>query len=351
VLGAPERVFGVEEILGNTVLLLIGQDEAATGADDGGGHGQPGEQEMFEGDGIAHKNNQQRHNDRQELGAGQRGTRGFGKAQRIGGRSFPCSSEEDDGGGGKRPNKVAQSGSGERSCDEDKVGEIGKGCGGKDQRQNNTKRAKPRRKLIAGAKGKAQGKEKIANNVENEDLAKDGGLFEQPARGREEEVQIHGNGHDGDLKEVQYAEPVDAGGRLVGGRKKHQKDGSWPNKEEDVGRPRGLSSTRNKTLVIGSDGLSGRLESKGKGKKDPKLPRVTESVPGTVVAGNGSQRGCQEIETIASEDGGPGGTEKGDLGEEQSSDDDGGDKEEAREPARRKQKDLTGKANRSRQTW
>ncbi|HTP67924.1 MAG TPA: hypothetical protein VMJ35_03400 [Dongiaceae bacterium] len=97
----------------------------------------------------------------------------------------------------------------------------------------------------------------------------------------------------------------------------------------------------NKALVVGSDGLSSALEGKGESEQGPELAWVAGRAAGAVETGGGGEEGRQEIETIAEEESGPRGPDKGKLDEEQGDNDDSGNEEEARKPARRKQEDLT----------
>ena len=82
-----------------------------------------------------------------------------------------------------------------------------------------------------------------------------------PAGGGVEEIEIGGDGNDRDLDEVEDAEPINAGGVLVGTRKEHHEDGSGPDEEQDVGGPGNLRGAGDETLVVGADGLSEGFES------------------------------------------------------------------------------------------
>ena len=176
---------------------------------------------------------------------GRRGDRG----SLIGRGLFPVCSEENDRSVREHPHDVAPTGSADRSADGKKVGDVSESGVRKSQRQHQTQRAEPQGQSDARAQNKPNGKEEIAGCMKNEDLAEYGVLLKPTGR-REKEVQVGGDGNDGDLKEIQYAGPINAGRCVVGGGQKQQKDRGRPDEKEDVGGPGQLSGTGDKALVV-----------------------------------------------------------------------------------------------------
>lgn len=123
-----------------------------------------------------------------------------------------------------------------------------------------------------------------------------------PAGGGVEEIEIGGDGNDSDLEEVEDAEPIDAGGVLVGARKEHHEDGSGPDEEQNIGGPGNLRGTGDKALVVGADGLSKGFESEGDGEKKPELARVGGRAARDIEGAGGSEEDHHEVEGIGNEE-------------------------------------------------
>ena len=94
--GTAESAFGVEKIFGNAALTTIGKDETHGRADDGGGDDEPGEHDLFAGNGAAHEDDEERDGDGQDLGVEKRANARIGGGQRKGRGLLPVDGEEND---------------------------------------------------------------------------------------------------------------------------------------------------------------------------------------------------------------------------------------------------------------
>ena len=86
-----------------------------------------------------------------------------------------------------------------------------------------------------------------------------------PAKGRVEEVEIEGGGNDADLDEIESAEGIETGGVLVGTRNEQHENRRGPDEEQEIGGIGTEGGARDKTLVVGADGLSQCFEREGDG--------------------------------------------------------------------------------------
>jgi len=142
-------------------------------------------------------------------------------------------------------------------------------------------------------------------------------LIGLPARGGVEEIKIERDGEDGDLKEVKKAKGINAGGILVGTRKKDHEYGSGPDEEENIGRPRNLCGIGNKALVVGADGLSQGLERKGDGEEEPNLASVAGRALGDIERANGGEDDHGNVEGVGNKEAGDRGVNKFEVEDEQ----------------------------------
>ncbi len=141
--GAAEGAFGVEKIVRDTALAAIGEDEADGGTKDGGSDGDPGEEQLFAGDGAAHEDDDERRGDRKNL-------RGHhGAEARTGGRErkklgrLPVDGEKNDNEIGKHPEEIAPGGGTDGGVDGEEVVRVGKNGSEESEGENDGKRAKP----------------------------------------------------------------------------------------------------------------------------------------------------------------------------------------------------------------
>lgn len=95
----------------------------------------------------------------------------------------------------------------------------------------------------------------------------------EPTDGRVEKVEIKSDSDDDSLEKIEDAEPVNAGGNIVGRRIKKEKERSGPDKEEDVRGPGRLSRTGHETLIVGGNGLSEGFEDESDSDENPDLAR------------------------------------------------------------------------------
>jgi hypothetical protein len=103
-----------------------------------------------------------------------------------------------------------------------------------DDSKDEGKQAKPSRDNGARAEEKGESKDEVAGNVNDEDLAEKGGLIGLPAGWSVEKIKVESGGEDGDLKKIEKANGVDAGGVVVGTGKEDHENGCGPNEEENV---------------------------------------------------------------------------------------------------------------------
>ena len=339
-LGAMKSLFGFEEMVGDLLLLLIGEDETNRRGKDGSSDGEPGEKEVLARDGVAHKDDEEGEGGGQELGCDGGHSRCVAGRNPGGGRLLPVDGKNNHAGVRKHPNEVSPTGTGDRVGEGEVIGDV-RQCGkGKSQCQDATEGAEPGGCADASPKHKAGGEEQVANGVKDEDLAQDG-VLPGPTSRREKEVKIGGDGYDNDLDEVEDARPVVAGGSLAGIGKEEQEDGSGPYEEKNVRGPRGLGSVRDEALVIGGNGLSAGLQSKGDGDEGPDLTRVGRRAKRPAKADQGGEGDHGQVEGIREEE--THGRARSDKEVETEGKKDSGDEKQqkAREPARRKQGNLT----------
>ena len=233
-LRAAQSFLGVEQVVGDAALPAVGEHEAGGGTDDRGGDGDPSEGQLFTSDGTAHENDEERDGNRENLSGdkladGREGGDGSGLGL------LPGDGEQDNDEVGQHPEKVTPTGSTGGGTEGKEVIGIGENSGKEDETKDRGERAKPGGQGSPGAPEEGEGENEVPDNVENEDLPEECGLLGLPAGGGVEEIEIGGGGNDSDLEEVEDAEPIDAGGVLVGARKEHHEDGSGPDEEQEIG--------------------------------------------------------------------------------------------------------------------
>ena len=108
--GAAEGAFGVEKIVRDTALAAIGEDETNGGAEDGGGDGKPSEEQLFAGDGAAHKNDDERRGDGKNLRGHHGAEAGTGVRKRKKFGRLPVHGEKNDHKIGEHPEKIGPGG-------------------------------------------------------------------------------------------------------------------------------------------------------------------------------------------------------------------------------------------------
>jgi hypothetical protein len=154
----------------------------------------------------------------------------------------------------------------------------------------------------AGPCEESEGKDKVADQVEDEDIADDSIRIGTPGGGGIKVIEINGEGNDSDLKEVEDAKGIEADGVLIGGREEDHEDWGGPEEIENVGGPRKLRGRGNEALVIGSDGLGQGFESKSSGEKEPKLARVAGGSPGNIEGASSGEEGHDKVEAIGNQE-------------------------------------------------
>src|SRR5712664_2704282 len=252
-LGMGEGPLGFEKFLGDAALFAVGEDETNGGAEEGGGDGNPGKRNLINRNGAPHEEDEKGDHNGKTIGDGEIAERGdwFGygilAATRRGGK-------ENNGEPGKEKEKITPTGGAERGLEcEEKIG-IGQDGEQKHEEESEGKRAKAGRGGVARAEKEARGEKRVTHDIEGQDMARQVRGAGEPPRWGIKEVEIGGDGNDGDLCEVEDAEPIPAAGFFVGGGKEHHEDRSGPNEEEDVrghGHVRGAGDV---ALVVGGDG-------------------------------------------------------------------------------------------------
>lgn len=166
-------------------------------------------------------------------------------------------------------------------------------------------------------------------------------MFDLPEQWGIEEVDVDGDGQNGNLEKIEETKRVDPRGFVSRARKKDHESRSSPDKEEDVGRPRSLRGTGDKTLVIGTDGLGEQGKHESDGKENPQLAGVTA---GTHGCPEGTAHGEQDyggIERIGDEQAGGSGMNKAKVERQEQRDEKGGSESVTRGLAGAKQENLT----------
>ena len=335
--GAAESSFGVEKIFGNAALTAIGEDETDGRADDGGGDDEPGEHDLFAGNGATHEDYKEGDGDGQDLGieksANARVGGGQGKRRGL----LPVDGEDDDEEAGKHPDEVTPSG-GDAGVDQSKeIFGVGENESEEYRGQDEAKGAQPRRKRGAGPEEEGEREERVARKVNEENLAEKSGLVGLPTRGGVEEIEIESDSEDSDLQKIEKTKGIDGGRIFFGTRKEDHEDGSSPDEEEDVGGPRALRGAGDETLVIGADGLAQGFQGKGDSEKEPKLARITGRAAGGVEAANGGEENYGGVEGVGSEETAGGGANEFEIKEKQQHEEKSGRESETRKSTRGEQ--------------
>ena len=125
-----------------------------------------------------------------------------------------------------------------------------------------------------------------------------------PAQWGKEKVDVNRDGEDGDLQEIEKAKGVDGGGIVFGAGQKHHEDGSGPDEEEDIGRPRRERGAGDKGLVVGSDGLCGGGERESDGEQEPELAGIAGGAASRVERADGGEQDNGEVEGVGQEQAG-----------------------------------------------
>jgi len=300
-------------LISDAALPAVGENEAGGGTDDGGGDGEPSE-ELSARNSMAHEDDEERNGDRENLSGDKIADGGGGGRSGLG--LLPGDSEQDDEDQRQHPEEITPTGSTDGGAECEEVDGIRKNSGEENETKDKRERAKPGGKRIPGAPEEGEGEREIPGNVEHENLPEEGGLLGLPARGGVEEIKIGGDSNDGDLEEVEDAEPTNAGGILVGRREKHHENGSGPQEEQDVGGPGNVCGAREKTLVVGADGHSQGFEREANGEKEPELARVTGRAARDMEGASGSKEDHSEVEGIGEKEACAGGANKFEVQDE-----------------------------------
>jgi hypothetical protein len=162
-----------------------------------------------------------------------------------------------------------------------------------------------------------------------------------PASGGVEEIEIEGDGKNGDLEEIEKAKRVDAGGVLVGARKKDHEDRSGPDEIKDIGWPGDLGGTGDETLVVGANGLGDRFKSEGESEEIPDLSGIAGRTARSVKGAAGGEEAHGEVQGVGDEEIGEGGANKFEVEDKKKGKKESGGENETRKLAGREQDDLT----------
>ena len=270
--------FGGEEIRGDATLAAIGENEAYGGTEDGSAESDPGEKRVAGSDGAGHEDDQQRHDEREELGGEKSFAAGGGRGDGDTSGRFtiePVGGEENDDEIGEHGEKIAPTGIAGRGGQRKQI--IGVGDDGKEEHESQDRKeiTKPRGRGGAGSVEKSRGEKKVASDVNGQNSADQRVLVSSPARSEIEEVEVGSDGNDGDLEEIETAQNVDALKFFLRTRKQDHEDRSGPNEEEDVGRFSGEGGARDEALVIRTENLSTTFSGDGNGQQDPDLADIT----------------------------------------------------------------------------
>lgn len=140
------------------------------------------------------------------------------------------------------------------------------------------------------------------------------------------EIEVDGNGHDGDLKKVEKAECVDGGGFVGGTRKEDHENRSRPDEEEDVRWFRSEQRPRHKGLIVGAETLGeGFKRESGKDEKPDLADKAggKEGRPERAESGDGHDG---EKQNVGSEKTCSGGAEKLEVKNQEEGNEKGGQK-------------------------
>src|ERR1700722_18230142 len=258
--GVGEGPLGFEKFLGDADLLPIGEDEAYGGAEEGSADGDPGKGKLINRDSAPHEEDEQGEHHGKAVGDGEIAKTGDRFGDGIPAAALPNDCEINHGQIGKEEEKISPAGGAERGFQgEEKIG-IGEDGEQKHEEESKRKRAKAQGGGLAGAEKEAGGEGRVTNDIEDKDLTGEVQGIGEPARRSIEKVEIGGEGEDGDLREIEDAEPIPAAGFFVGDREEHHEDRSGPDEEENVRGHRHLRGAGNEALVVGGDGLGKSFE-------------------------------------------------------------------------------------------
>ena len=166
----------------------------------------------------------------------------------------------------------------------------------------------------------------------------------EPPRWGIKEVEIGGDGDDGDLREVENAKPIPTAGFFVGAGKEHHEDRSGPDEEEDVRGHRHLRGAGNVALIVGGDGLGEGFEGEGDTEERPELASIALGETGGVERAESGKENGGEIERVGEEKALSGVLNGDEVKEEERRYKEGDGDEEPGKLAMEKQADLKGHA-------
>ena len=300
-LGVGEGAFGLEKIFGNAALFAIGEDEADGGAEEGSRDGDPGNGKLIAGQITAHEEDEKGNDDGEAVGDSEIAEGGDRFGDGIAGGVGPGGGQENHSEAGKEKKKVSPACGAESGFESEQIVRIRNHGQEKHTGEAERKGTQAGGDGVAGAEEETEGKQSVTDDVEDQDLAGDVRGVGQPAGRGVEEIEIGGEGDDGDLGKIKNAEPIPTTRFFIANGKKHHEYGSGPDKKENVGGHREIRRTGNVALVVGGDGLGEGFDGEGDREERPELASVTLRATGRVERGESGEKDDAEIEGVGEE--------------------------------------------------